>query len=76
MSKRSKFIEELSILEFIKKKAREESDSGQSVNNNKETFKLMNRNNIKDNLAKRVNVNDSIRNARTYAGSESEVVKW
>lgn len=76
MSERSKSSEELSVLEFVKKKARKESNYGQSVNLNKETFKLTNRNNVKENSRKKAKVDDNIKNARTYASSKSKVVKW
>lgn len=76
MPKYSKLSGGLSILQFVKKKALEESYSGQSANNTNDTSKLKNRNNVKGSPTKKVKVDDNIKNAITYARSESKVLKW
>lgn len=76
MPEHSKTLVRLSILEFAEKKAREERDSGPSVNNNKNTSKLTNRKNVKDNLTKKIKANDNIKNGKMYVVSESKAIKW
>ena len=71
MSICSKPSEGLSTLQFVKKKALEESDPCWSANNNNETSKLTNRSNVKDNLTKKVITDDNIKSAITYAPSET-----
>ena len=76
MSKFNKPSGGLSILQIAKKKAWKESDSAQSVNDNKETSKLTNRNNVSENPTKKVETIDNIKTAQTYARSKSKAIKW